>query len=497
MQNQASFQEQCDTIIAWRTKNLSPQALFELPEVTYLSQGERPLGIKYTEEQIKKTYKRLALKFHPDKNPLNTDLAQQAFDVIKEAEDYLLYTIQRNVADVRTNTFYLYYHRNTIGNRTKEDKIEGMIREGYRLKESGQDMRHLVRGLSDYLAQNRTLIHYECDDSVMWNFTTGGKSILYAAAQWNEPTLFSWLIENGADPLAKSSFGVSPLDIAITSNHREILKALADSSHFGAERLKNEMEKLCRVNDSTDADRLLEYYIDFFEDNFVIEDFMTEFPLMIPALQHLGNLTPEEAIPLYKKAIIGRPELYRYLDEEERADLFILIATLAQDRTFDTLRCIPKDLLTPALITALCDFWPELEAHLNQDTTNPFHRRHGEPRASTLPSFQKVLFTLLGTVICIAMLLLAYHFWPIIALWPKIFIKGAVVPIGGILIGLGASGLMFSAKSGYEYATQVYPETRAINKILVENNFFKSTPPGSDTAIIAEFPDEVYSENQM
>jgi hypothetical protein len=132
LQNQASFQEQCDTIIAWRTKNLSPQALFELPEVVYLSPNDRPLEIKYTEEQIKKNYKRLALKFYPDKNPLNKDRAEQAFDVIKEAQDYLLYTIQRNVTNIATNEFYLYYHRNTIGNRTKEDKIEGMIREGYR-----------------------------------------------------------------------------------------------------------------------------------------------------------------------------------------------------------------------------------------------------------------------------------------------------------------------------------------------------------------------------
>jgi hypothetical protein len=125
------------------------------------------LEIKYTEEQIKKNYKRLALKFYPDKNPLNKDRAEQAFDVIKEAQDYLLYTIQRNVTNIATNEFYLYYHRNTIGNRTKEDKIEGMIREGYRLKEGGQDMRHLVRSLSDNLAQNLALIHYECDSSKM------------------------------------------------------------------------------------------------------------------------------------------------------------------------------------------------------------------------------------------------------------------------------------------------------------------------------------------
>ena len=483
MQNQASFKEQCDTIIAWRTKNLSPQALFELPEVVYLSQGDRPLGIEYTEEQIKKTYKRLALKLYPDRNPLNKDLAQQAFDVIKEAQDYLLYTIQRNVTDVNTNSFYLYYHQNTIGNNTKEDKIEGMIREGYRLKSGDQDMSHLVLNLSTYLAQHPALMHYECDSSNMLNFTTGGKSILYAAAQWNEPALFGWLLEQGVDPLAKTIFGVSPMDIAISSAHLEILRVLADSPNFGKECLKTEMKKLFLVNDSNNADHLLKYYMEFFKDDFNIDDFITDFPLMIPALHHLGYLSREQAIPLYKKTIIGRPELYRYLNEEERADIFMLIATLAQKRTFGILVCIPKQKLTPGLITALCDFWPDLEVHINEDTSNPYNSRHGQPRASTLPSFQQLQYALLGTVICIVMLVLAYHFWPIIALWPEIILASIVGPIGGTLIGLGTGGLMISTKWGYDYATKVYPETRAIHKILGENNFFKSaTPPETDTA---------------
>lgn len=484
MQNQASFPEQCESIIEWRTRNLSPQALFGLPEVAYVAQNERPYDISYTEPEIRKAYKRLALKFHPDKNPLNADLAKQAFDVINEVQNYLLYTIKRNDSVVQTNAFYLYLHKDTIGNHTKSDRIEGMIREGYRLKNSNQDMSHLVQNLFNHLNDNPNLVHYECDSSNMWNFTTGGKSSLYAAAQWNQRELFNWLLEKGADPVAKTNFGVSPLDIAITSGHQDILLALSDSPFFGKKRLKTEMEKLFHVNDSCNAEELLQFYMAFFRDDFAINAFTIKFPLMIPALHHLNYLSREQALPLYKKSIIGRPELYRYLNEAERTDPFMLIATLAQNRAPSILRHIPKQKLTPGLITALCDFWPELEYHINEDTTNPYSTQHGQPRASTLPSFQIVKNTLLGTLICIVMLVLAYHFWPIIALWPEIILQSIVMPIGATLVGLGIGGTMISARFGYDYATKVYPETCVINKILVENNFFKS-----DTTLATELPD--------
>lgn len=484
MQNQASFREQCVSIIEWRTRNLSPQSLFKLPEVIYIGQNEHPISINYTEEQIKSAYKRLARKFHPDKNRGNADLAKQAFDVIKEARDYLLYTINRDDSDIQTNAFYLYLHKDTVGNHTQSDRIEGMIREGYRLKMSNQDMSSLVLNLFNYLKENPNLVHYECDSFNMCNYQTGGKSILYAAAQWNQSELFKWLLEQGADPLAKTNFGVSPLDIAITSGHYEILSALSDSPFFGKERLKAEMEKLFQVNDRCDADNLLKFYMDFLSDDFDINAFIIQFPLMIPALHHLDYLSREQVLPLYKKYIIGCPELYRYLNEAERTDPFILIATLAQNRAPSILMHIPAQKLPPELITALCDFWPELECHINEDTTNPYSSRHGEPRASTLPSFQIVKNILLGTLICIVMLVLAYHFWPIIALWPEFILQSIVMPIGAGLVGLGASGVMISAKFGYDYATKVYPETCVINKILVENNFFKS-----NTALATELPD--------
>jgi len=42
-----------------------------------------------TEEEIKKAYRRLALKWHPDKNPNNKTQAEEKFKLIAEAYEVL------------------------------------------------------------------------------------------------------------------------------------------------------------------------------------------------------------------------------------------------------------------------------------------------------------------------------------------------------------------------------------------------------------------------
>lgn len=70
----------------------------------------RLLGVKpnATNDEIKKSYRRLALKYHPDKNP-NDALAEATFKEIAEAYDVLSDTKKRK--DYHYKRFYTYNYK--------------------------------------------------------------------------------------------------------------------------------------------------------------------------------------------------------------------------------------------------------------------------------------------------------------------------------------------------------------------------------------------------
>ncbi|KAK6133699.1 hypothetical protein DH2020_032609 [Rehmannia glutinosa] len=53
-----------------------------------------------TEEDVKKSYKRLAMKWHPDKNAVNTEQAEAKFKQISEAYDVLSHPEKRQIYDL-------------------------------------------------------------------------------------------------------------------------------------------------------------------------------------------------------------------------------------------------------------------------------------------------------------------------------------------------------------------------------------------------------------
>lgn len=57
------------------------------------------VGRQATEEQIKRAFKKMAIKYHPDKNPDDPEMAKQRFQEVSEAYDVLSDSEKRRVYD--------------------------------------------------------------------------------------------------------------------------------------------------------------------------------------------------------------------------------------------------------------------------------------------------------------------------------------------------------------------------------------------------------------
>src|SRR6218665_474823 len=81
-------------------------------------------------DDIKKQYKRLALKYHPDKNLDSSEEAQAIFTQIKDAYDVLLNPLERSWYDRHQDAFHNdEEHHNDIDSQLNEI-LEGAIYDG-------------------------------------------------------------------------------------------------------------------------------------------------------------------------------------------------------------------------------------------------------------------------------------------------------------------------------------------------------------------------------
>ena len=515
-----SLEKECLDIIDWKHTGRTPCSIFGFEdykeERNLLSQMLVKSAPPYTEDQIKTTYKQLQVKFHPDKNRTNPH-AQTAFQVITAARDYLLYTLKRQPSDIMSNPFYLHDNTPAAAPTQKKctftDEFQKTIAQIYiSLRNYEDNITSYFDTLSSLIKEHPQLIAYECDDRHI-NLDVAYKNILYCAAQWNKKDFFKTLLDMpGADPLATTLFGISPLGIALINDHYDIIQVLVDkngtdwlqaqlmqnlfdqdtsyyesvfdcyqhffdcklditalqSKEYDISLLQDRlMQKLLDKDTRTfDYGALLSCFNQLFPASFNINSLQTQNPCLLPTLLAKGYITSSNSTELLKSKIIGCPKLFVHLPEKLKKDPFFIVATLAQDRSSDMISKINFKELVPAFCFALGEQWPE---ELAFTVEQALHKN--APPYNNFTGYVGFRSAIIATIIYVIIGLLALHFWPIIALLAPTTILGMALASTSIVPPLFI----------YMYLEKTYPETRKINHILRENNFFKPAAPEPTT----------------
>lgn len=475
--SQVYSQAELKAILSWRENKITPQSIFGLKEFGNFPGQEELLAAifqtpvatcPYDATTVEKKHKFLKIKSHPDKYRQTEyqAAAQAVFQLLDEAREYLLFTIDNSYSILNTNVFYAYYYLNWVSNETPQGKFDNITRQVCELKNQNLDCTQQILALCELIETTPELIHH-IRDPRHFSYELSHKNIFYFSVQWNEPELLDWLLVRFPEEknvLTPTEFGVSPLDFAINKGERiEILKTL--QTHYGKEWLKVQLDSYLDSTNRGNKIVLLDYYEKLFPE--AISTVLDK-PLMLPALIEAGKVLDPDSTRL-KRAIIGCPQMYMVLDESQRLDPYMIIAFLAQKPNDQWLHWIPLDRLDPKFAIALADQWPALKHSLGYAL-----RRDAPPYPNycSYAGFQKAC---LGVLIGVSLALLVWHFWPIIALWPEplqiliVYNAMAIIPVCLIMGSMAMASYLYS----------IYPEARKINSILHNNRFF-APPPGGD-----------------
>jgi hypothetical protein len=463
-------QQQCNRFINWRALKLSPAELFELES-------------NYTENDINEAYEKFAFIFSADQNPGQETLVQPAFKLLVQIRNILIYPLDKNEENLKDNDFYRYYIYGTNPNSNSiYDQLEmhsKRIEQNLSINEDSAFFEahawaHKTPFHIEYLTQLVTkhpeIITYTYDKR---SYSHPNENVVCCAAHWNQPALFAQLLELHADPTLKTEFGMSPVEIAISKQHTDILSCL--QKKYGNAWLQSQFDTALNLGNPDHYEALIHMYEHFFPEKLPDTGTLIQNnPLLIPVLYRIKKINEQDYNLLIKAKIIGIPKLYQHVSIEEQQDPYLILALLAQDRSEETLRHIPFKKLNPAFCAALTDVWPEddLERHVSW-AASLCHSL-----AINKAIMLKVLaFTLATTLLCA----LAVHFFPLIMLVPAL--PECII---SVLPGLELASLLLSSVFSYQYLTETYPEKQKINKILTDNNFFKPLPADDEPSMPPE-----------
>lgn len=453
IRSEKDLAKQLDMIINWESLELYPLELFKL---------QAP----YTERDVIISYHKLARRFHPDMNLSLKEEAEIVFKIIGAAKEYLLHCC--NPSDCTPmhffeNCFYRKLHAKPLQQQPREKSFKDMyFIELMQAFEQGA-YEETIPYLKNCIQKHPVYLDYE---TPLW-----GRTIVYLAALVNAHEFFAWLLEQKTvKPERSSIFGLNAIHAAI-GRHNEILTLI--SQKYGGKWLKKQLEQDLWVVESPNIlMEILGYLHQHYEPKtkeYLLDAAHTN-PYLIPALSDLAYISEREAHRLIQENISQAPFLYLHLNDVQKCDPSIIIATLAGDRSPGTLRTIPYKKLDPHFVLALLKIWPEIRTFLRNERAQN-HQKLPD-YLSNLPCVDLTSPAMFATLTAVNLILLS------------LIISAFLLPTVFPALMLLSTSIVFAAMVSMEFylivqAVPVYEEKLCIQQSLGAIGFFKHGKPNS------------------
>lgn len=444
-----SFAQECDELIQTMYNGQSCLALFQL---------QVPFG----RDQVLSTYRKLALKYHPHRNPLDKEKAEKALIIIGRAKNHLL------TGEPFVNPYLPTYSSKTNRDLKKMD-VTDLLEEMEMLRFNACDFNQgdLIQEIQTRILKNKNYLYTTSE--------SGESTPLRLAMELGNAEFFKWLLQQGDNHLlSPGTVCWSPFHFLIFKNDWVMLEYIASMPEYGQEWLNQHYLHTIATRKEGPVDILNNCLAYLQQQNIPIPTTLEDNPFLINTT--IGaHLQEEELLAFFKQKIKYHPGLYYLLPSELKTDPYFILsqhqvllnsAPVDAHRTFCLLAL--QDLSPYFIRVLLDDLYPKIKAaaqlykvgdYLDVDK---FLEPHRFTHRSLTKEYRLCLIasiTLLGLALAVA------------CAFPAITVPGAAYAFAVALVPF----LFLEAHALYGLYRK-HTEKTKIMGILNENNFFKQPP---------------------
>lgn len=425
------------------------------------------LSNNYTNREVRIAFRKLSLKFHPDKHPEATSLATQVMVALIKAKNSLLtnepitsHNSSQNLSDLDITRLL--------------DEIE---------KHSNTQNKFLFSLIEEF---NRRL---QINPSYLDAMSSSYKIPLRLAIELSNVSMFKTLYTQGKYCLFQhNDFCMSPIHFLIEEIHRKTneieTKNLEQMLVFVELDTPKKIEAYyLKTIAHNDSPRILEYCLSYLKTRNVVVSTTPENNPFIINTSLCDHYSEEDRLAFFKKHILSYPSLYDLLPNKNCTDPFMILArfcylkNLGPVASKSFLYLLKARKVSPYFLRALLESFPELKAW-EQKTTQIGSPPIIEDSFLNFIATNKKVHNANIACIVIASGMLALSLAFTTPATPAILLAFLLCVEAYILYNMA----------------RTYIESHKINTLLTNNNFFQRKEPKNIEIDSLEFEDSIELE---